>query len=457
MARHQAWTHSARGLAVEILLTTVRGEHFLNEALDRTLMASDLGERDRALCTQLAYGTMQRHVTLEAFLAHLVPKPNGLKRWHRELLYLSFYQYYYLDHIPDHAIVNEAVKLTKERGHRSQARLTNGVLRRAFREYASASEFVAAIATAPEIQQALTYSLPLAWLKYFKQYWSAKDLEALLASTLTSSVPCIRIPERHKDRLAEIKQEFLDKGWQLEKSDLAERVYRVRGGNPAHTQAFQAGWLTIQDEAAVLPARLLAPQPGSRVLDACAAPGGKTVQLAEKVGPSGEVWANDFYEHKLKLIEENTSRMGVASQVHPQAHDARDLSRVFKPASFQHILVDAPCSGLGLLRRKPDIKFHRSPRDLKEFQEKQLEILRGVLPLLQKGGSFVYSTCTITPEENQNVVEKILTEQPELRLVNAAAALHLPEDLQQAGPYLDIAPQQFQSDGFFMAKFVREK
>jgi len=208
---------------------------------------------------------------------------------------------------------------------------------------------------------------------------------------------------------------------------------------------------TIQDESAQLVVPALDPQPGDRVLDACAAPGGKTTQIAAALDPDagGEVIALDIHANKVKLIGENAARMHVADRVAATELDARKVGTEFQAGHFDRILVDAPCSGLGLIRRKPEIRYEKQLSDSLNLQRIQLEILDAVAPTLKKGGIMTYSTCTILKQENQDVIAKFLADHPDFDLIKTPTELGLKAD--RKSDTLSIYPDDYLSDGFFIA------
>jgi 16S rRNA (cytosine967-C5)-methyltransferase len=219
----------------------------------------------------------------------------------------------------------------------------------------------------------------------------------------------------------------------------------------AGTDYFKEGLLTIQDETSQLVAPTLGIQGEEEILDACAAPGGKTVHMASYL-TSGHVTALDLYDHKLALIEENAQRLGLADKVKTQKLDASQVHQVFPADSFDKILVDAPCSGIGLIRRKPDIKYNKDLQDFESLKAVQLDILSSVCQTLRKGGIITYSTCTIIAEENQEVIQAFLESHPDFEQV---ALDHPCKDIVVNG-CLAITPEQYLTDGFFIAQ-LRKK
>ncbi len=238
------------------------------------------------------------------------------------------------------------------------------------------------------------------------------------------------------------------------RSEVMPECVHLQTGQAARTAAFRHGLITIQDESSMLPANVLNPQPGMKVLDMCAAPGGKTTHMAEKMQNEGSILAMDLHPKKLDLIEENTARLGLEI-VQTAPVDGRKAASFLPKESFDAVLVDAPCSGLGVMRRKPDIKYTKREEDLESLQTIQLAILDNAAQVLKPGGRLVYSTCTVDKRENEGTVEAFLSQHPEME---SESLTNLPEKLlaKQNNGMLQVFPQDFGSDGFFVAAFRKK-
>lgn len=435
------WQTSARGLALLILQEILRQGAYTNIALNKHLSKTSLSPQDKALVTELVYGTVARKLTLEWYLSHYLADRNQLEDWVYDLLLLSSYQLIYLDKIPAHAVVNEAVKLTKSESPRSGAdKLVNAVLRRMSQEELPDPKAIKRL----NKRYSIIYSLPV-WLvaKMIEQFGQVRA-EAIFDSLLLRSKASVRVT--NPSELADLAQEFDAAFSQL------SAVGLVKGnGHFASTKAFQDGRLTIQDESSQLVAPTLALQGHEQVLDACSAPGGKTTHLASYL-TTGQVTALDLYDHKLQLVEENAKRLGLTDKIVTKRLDATKVHEQFAADSFDKILVDAPCSGIGLLRRKPDIKYNKQLQDFTSLQEIQLAILDSVSQVLKKGGLLTYSTCTIFVEENQEVLRQFLASHPNFEQV---ALSHPQSNLVEDG-CLVITPELYQTDGFFIGQLRRK-
>ena len=427
---------TARNLALAVLEDVFVNQAYSNIALNKHLKGSQLSAADKGLVTEIVYGTVARKLTLEWYLSHFIQDRDKLDNWLYILLLLSAYQVRFLDKVPDHAVVNEAVELAKVRKKGSE-KLVNAVLRRILRE---GWPDIASIKRKNK-RDSIAYSLPVWLVSKLKEEYGEERAQAIFESLLVRNKASIRVTDL--SRKEEIKAV-------LEASDspLAASGLVKEQGHFAGHDLFVKGAITIQDESSQLVAPTLDLQGDEQVLDACAAPGGKTAHMASYL-TSGKVVALDLYDHKLDLIQENAQRLGVADRVQTQKLDARKVHEFFEKDFFDKILVDAPCSGIGLLRRKPDIKYNKETADFASLQQIQLEILGSVCQTLRKGGIITYSTCTIVSEENFHVVEAFLESHPEFEQVKLE---HECKDILKDGCIL-ITPELYGSDGFFISQF----
>lgn len=427
---------TARSLALAVLEDVLVNQAYSNIALNKHLKGSQLSVADKGLVTEIVYGTVARKLTLEWYLSHFIQDRDKLDNWLYILLLLSAYQLRYLDKIPSHAVVNEAVELAKARKKGSE-KLVNAVLRRILREGWPDIDSI----KRKNKRDSIAYSLPVWLVSKLKEEYGEERAQAIFKSLLVRNKASIRVTDLSRKEEIKAVLEATD-------SPLAATGLVKEHGHFAGHDLFAEGVITIQDESSQLVAPTLDPQGDEQVLDACAAPGGKTAHIASYL-TSGKVTALDLYDHKLDLIQENAERLGVAERVQTQKLDARKVHEFFGRDSFDKILVDAPCSGIGLLRRKPDIKYNKETADFTSLQEIQLEILGSVCQTLRKGGIITYSTCTIVSEENFQVVEAFLESHPEFEQVKLE---HECKDILKDGCIL-ITPELYGSDGFFISQF----
>ena len=427
---------TARNLALVVLEDVFINQAYSNITLNKHLKGSQLSATDKGLVTELVYGTVTRKLTLEWYLSHFIEDRDKLDSWLYVLLLMSVYQLQYLDKLPDHAVVNEAVELAKLRKKGSE-KLVNAVLRRILRE---GLPDIASIKRKNK-RDSIAYSLPVWLVSKLKEEYGEERAQAIFESLLKRNKASIRVTDL--SRKEEIKTLLSASDSILSNTGLVKEQ-----GHFAGHHLFAEGAITIQDESSQLVAPTLHLQGEEQVLDACAAPGGKTVHIASYL-TTGQVTALDLYDHKLNLIQENAERLGVANRVRTEKLDARKVHDYFGQNCFDRILVDAPCSGIGLLRRKPDIKYNKETADFMSLQEIQLEILGSVCQTLRKGGIITYSTCTIVSEENFQVVQTFLERHPEFEQVKLE---HECKDILKDGCIL-ITPELYGSDGFFISQF----
>lgn len=435
-----------RALALTVLDRVRESGAYSNLQLNQLLEKSALTAADRRLATNLVYGTLQHQLTLETWLFPLV-SPKRLAPWVETLLLMTLYQYHYLDRVPDFAATNEAIELAKRRGNPGIRRLVTGVLHTAMRngmpDYTKVKD--------PLRRLVLTASLP-AWLvaQLIDQY--GRETTEQIAKTINDPAHMSLRVNQAKTDLPTAVAALEAAGVTTHRSPLAEAGLVVRGGNALSSAPFKEGLVTIQDESAMLAVESMALRGDELVLDACAAPGGKTTQLAAALS-SGRVVALDLHAHKVGLIKQNAARLGVADRVVARQLDARKLATEFADATFDRALVDAPCSGMGLLRRKPEIRYAKSLEDSRHLHEIQGAILDSVAPKVKKGGIITYSTCTILRQENDATVTAFLKRHPEYRLIKTRTARKVKDD--RPSKTLTILPSDAGSDGFFISSLKR--
>ncbi len=442
---------NVREVALDALIKLEQNQAYSNLLLQSVMKDKDLADQDKPLLTELVYGTLQNKLALDYMLAPFVKKPQKVAPWVMQLLRMSLYQMVYLEKIPDRAAIHEAVELTKKRGHKGISSLVNGVLRSVQREGVPAFDDI----KDPVKRLSIETSHPLWLVQEWVQSYGFEEAESMCRIHLVPPKQTLRVNRIKTDRAA-LKQKLLDAGIETELGDLSEDALKLMKGSIVSTSSFQEGYVTIQDESSMLVARALDPQPGETVLDACAAPGGKSTHIAERMNDEGQIVSLDLHEHKVKLIKQAAKRLNL-TQIEAKALDARKAKEEYSEASFDRILIDAPCSGFGVIRRKPDMKYTKSPEDSARLATIQQAILNETAPLLKPGGTLVYSTCTMDPTENQQVIHAFLQEhqdfEPDLSLNE-----RLPE---QVAPFVQngsvqILPHYFGTDGFFICS-MRKK
>ncbi|TFE02713.1 16S rRNA (cytosine(967)-C(5))-methyltransferase RsmB [Jeotgalibacillus salarius] len=437
---------SLREAALHILDQIDKNQSYSNLLLNHAIKKFEISKKDTGLLTEITYGTIQRKMTLDYYLEPFLKKK--IEGWVRNLLRLSLYQMLYLDRVPERAAIHEAVEIAKKKGHKGIAGMVNGVLRSIQRE---------GVRSLDEIEDPITKisigtSHPGWLVKRWSEHFGLEKTKEMCERNLIAPIQTARVNLNRITREEAIEM-LKEEGVEASESHIVPAAIRVKKGNIAHTSAYAEGFITVQDESSMLVAYALNPVPGESVLDMCAAPGGKSTHIAECLNGEGEVLALDLHDHKIKLINENADRLKLKN-VKGEAMDGRKLQEHYPDKEFDRILVDAPCSGFGVLRRKPDIKYAKREQDLHSLARIQQELLASAVKSLKKGGTLVYSTCTVDKEENEGTVEKFLAGHPDIEM-------KLPDNLPEhitvlaENNMLQIFPQDFDGDGFFITVFKK--
>ncbi len=436
-----------RGTAIKILNRVERTDAYLDKALDAELRSKEIADIDKSLMAEIVHGVMRWQGRLDWVL-------NGFTHGNfskseiniKNSLRVALYQIFFLNHVPHYAAVNEAVEFVKRLRGEKSANLVNAVLRNIIRSldgihYPNGAED-------PVQYLATYYSHPQWMVKRWVNRFGKEETEKLL--TVNNEIPSLTL-RINKLRIA--APEFLSmldqKNIQYQGSSFIDYFIKVRSlSGISQLEIFQKGYFSIQDESAALPVMLLAPLPGERVIDMCAAPGGKTTFIGELMKNEGEIFAVDKYESKLNLIRLSSERLGITN-VRLVAADSSEL--VLQPAD--KVLVDVPCSGLGVLRKKPDIKWKREPEDIPKLAAQQMNLLNNASKLVKQGGVIVYSTCTTEPEENISIITAFLANHPEFHIVNATTVVN--KSLVSPEGFIETFPHRHHLDGSFAARLMK--
>lgn len=452
-------TVSARDLALKVLYSVNEEDAYSNIALNKALTKYNPEKLDRSFSTELVYGVLRALGTLDWVLGQFLKKPlKELSPWVRNILRMGVYQLMMMDKVPPSAAVNESVNLAKKYGHQGIVKFVNGVLRNV--ERGKENITYPDLGQAPVQHIAVKYSHP-EWLveRWIKEFGVEQTILICTANNTnppntirTNTLKISRVDLVDKLAAEEVMAEnclYASEGLQIKQFQSIGRI-----------AAFNDGLFQVQDESSMLVAPALAPTPGSLVIDACSAPGGKTTHLAQLMGNRGRIIAADIHRHKMALIAENSTRLGI-DIIEPIIMDARELPDKYQ-SQADYILLDAPCSGLGVLRRKPEVRWRKQPGLIKELQKLNQELLSQTAKCLKPGGTLVYSTCTITREENQDLVEDFIKQNPQYNLGNVYE--FLPEQLKEKSGvtpenkgYIQILPQIDGMDGFFIARIEKKQ
>lgn len=445
---------SVRSLAHQILLHLEQKSGYPDRLLRATMRRHpNLDPRDRALLTELVYGVLRWQGRLDWHIDQLSKiRPDKIAPVTRVLLRIALYQLFFLDRIPAHAAVNEAVSLCKATQPQHVARFVNGLLREAVRR---GDDWVwPPFETAMDERISVLHAHPLWFVRRCIQEFGVEAAEAL-CEVNNRPAPMILRVNGLKTTVEEAVDGLREEG--LEASEAPNVADAVQIVNPkldiASTRAFRDGWIQVQDEASQLVAHLVSPTPGDRVLDLCAGFGGKTTHLAILMRDEGEILAVDRSAWKLEELEENARRQGI-SIVRTLSQDVVEMDTA-GTGLFDRVLIDAPCSGFGVLRRNPDIKWRRHPKDPYRFSQLQAQLLDRAARFVRPGGTLVYATCTVFEEENERVAAGFM--EGHVGWVQESAAPFLPggHDRWTAGPYFRTWPHRHTMDGFFGARFRR--
>lgn len=406
---------------------------------------SKVKDIDRNLLAEIVYGTLSDY---DGLMYQLSPFIKGKKvdDWVEILLLTAIFQMTQLDKIPTRAVIYESVEIAKKVGNKGIANFVNGVLRNISRKGVRKVDDIKDINRKLQIKS----SMPQWLINDLIESYGQSEVEKMIESLKQPSHVSSRITDLSISNEKMIEQ-LKDEGFDVRQSEVSPCGIVGEKGFLAGSQKFLEGKLTIQDESSMLVAPALDIKPDHLVLDACSAPGGKTTHIASYLDANqgGKVIALDIHQHKLDLVEQNVRRMNLENVVETKQLDARDAYKEFDNQSFDRILVDAPCSGLGIIRRKPEIKFNKTKKDIENLNKIQLEILESLVPLLKPGGKIIYSTCTIVPEENYLLIEKFLKNHPEFGKIKVNGL----ERLEKAN-YKDtcvLLPHMYHTDGFFIS------
>jgi 16S rRNA (cytosine967-C5)-methyltransferase len=452
---------AARKIAYDVLRRVEAEGAYATDVLHTDLGAGVRAD-DAALATEIALGVLRWRGLLDFLLQRALKKPvERLDLPVAIALRMGLYQLRFLERIPARAAVNESAELVKSARKSSAASLVNAVLRRlAAGAKEPAEKFLPPHISLSE-QLAILHSHP-AWLvqRWLARFGETQTTSLLQANNQTPRLACsLHHPERRNETLESLRSA----GLTVEPGHLLQPAFAITGGSPTRTDAFRRGDISIQDEASQAIPLLLDVQPGDRVLDLCAAPGGKTPTLARRAGEDGLIVAADRHAHRLRAMREQFKRLHLSDVRIVELDAAAALPFGIR---FDRILLDAPCSGTGTLARHPEIRWRLKPEQLSELNNLQCELLASALRQLAPGGRLVYSTCSLEREENEDMVTEALRNSAELKRVVASEAAssispHLSDGAEAKNLFDDAGqfhttPGAYETDGFFAA-LLRKK
>lgn len=439
--------NNSRALAVEVLLKVLRNKAYSNIEINNVLKKSDLSNADSRLMTNIVYGVLQHRYVLEYQIKPYI-QDKKVEQWVMILLMTAVYQMQYLDKVPEHAIFNESVEIAKANGNKGVGNFVTAVLRNyqrhGFQELPKGNSSHAL---------SLRYSTPIWLVDLLIQQQGMNKAKSVLESINQASDISIRV-NTNKISVSDLSEKLSSQGFDMKPSQISAVGLTCPHGNLVDTEEFRQELFTIQDESSMTVAPALNLKDDELVLDSCAAPGGKTTHIASYL-TTGSVMGLDIHKPKTKLIQENSQRLGYEDIIKTKALDARKAKDAFEPNSFDKILVDAPCSGLGLIRRKPELRYFRKPEDLLDLQKIQLQILNSLTTLLKPNGIMVFSTCTFDAEENEDVVMKFLQSNNDFEVIPVKHEQELDKNVHDG--VLKLLPDDYFTDGFFIAAFRKKQ
>ena len=444
----------AREFAVKILYQVNEKEAYSNIALGEGLKQArktwrEIKEKDIGFISEIVYGTISWRLTIDEIIKKYSNiKLKKISPWILNILRMSIYQILFLDKVPKSAAVNEGVNLAKRYGHKASSNFVNAILRkidkRDFEQFFEIEDEVERISK--------TTSMPIWMVEKLKEETTSKEVEEICnASNLKPSLYIRRNSLKIKQE--ELEEELKKEGIRAQEAEVKD-FFRLEGAkNIEAKKSFQEGKYTIQDEAAGFIPQILNPQAHEKVLDACSSPGGKTTYMAEMMGNQGEIIAWDLHQHRVELVEKAAKRLGITI-LRTEVKDATIYEEKYEER-FDKILLDVPCLGMGVLKRKPDIKWKRKKEDLEKIAQEQEKILENCAKYLKKGGELVYSTCSILKEENENQIALFLQKNKnfEIQKIDTKKGNYFEKFVTKDG-FIKIY-QNENTDGFFIAKLKK--
>lgn len=430
---------NARQTAFEILNKIQRDNSYSNLLLDSAFEKSDMDQKDKAFASALVYGVLERMITLDYELSQYLRQPlKKLKPQVLTILRLGAYQLLFMDKIPASAAINESVKLTKNNGASFASGLVNAVLRKVSSNGLTESDDLSVRYSAPQ------------WLcELWSKSYGAENALSLLESSFGSVETTLRV-NTLKTSADELIIALAQEGITAKKSEIISNALTVENAGALHkTIAYINGLFHVQDIASQLCCSALAVKENETVLDICSAPGGKSFTLAQLMQNTGALYSFDVYDHRLKLIDDGAKRLGITN-INTMKNDGSVFNSSVPLAD--KILCDVPCAGLGVIRKKPEIRYKKCD-EVDKLPDLQYSILCVSAEYLKNGGTLVYSTCSLNPDENENIIKRFLSEHSEFEPVRV-----LPELKRHAedAHYISLMPHIHNCDGFFVAA-VRKK
>ena len=430
---------NVKQVAINLISQVDKGA-YSNIALNETFKTLNINSKEKAFITEIFYGVIRN----KKFLDYIIEKNTKeiKKEWIRNLLRISIYQITFMDS-DNRGVVWEATELAKKKYGVPISKFINGTLRNYLRNKDSELKSLA-----DEKNYEVLYSIPEWFCDILEKQYGNENLKQSITSL--KKIPYLSVRVNKLKYTEKEFEEFLkEKDIQIIKK--IDTVYYINSGLIINSEEFKTGKIIAQDASSYLAAKNLGVMPNELVLDICAAPGGKTAVLAENMENRGEIIAIDIHQHKIKLIETNMKKLGI-DIIKATVMDARNVNK--QGRKFDKILVDVPCSGYGVIRKKPEILYSKNKENIEELAKLQLEILNSAADILKDGGELIYSTCTITDEENTNNIEKFLKEREEFKVEKLYIPENISGDYDKLGGFCINYKEEIM-DNFYIIKLVK--
>ena len=438
---------NAREIAYKVLLDIEKNNNYSNMAINKHFKDVKLSNQDRGLATEIIYGVIENKYYIDYMIDKLSKvKTNKMEIYVKTLLRMGVYQIMFLNSISDYAAVNETVNLAKKKNSKVSG-FINGILRNVIRQ----KEEIGKVKTKDDIEYlAIKYSYDKWMIKNWIAHFGKEFTEELVEANNERPNIYLRTNTLKITR-GELIEKLAEQNIKAEKVNVVEEAIKVEHlKDIENNKLYKEGLFTVQDISSMLVGKVMNPKENSLILDVCSAPGGKTTHMATLMNNTGQVVSRDIYDHKLKLIKASANRLGLTN-IDAQEFDGMKLDRE-SIAKFDYVLADVPCSGLGIIRRKPEIKY-KEKEEFRELPPIQKKILENAAKYVKVGGTLIYSTCTIQDSENLDVIKEFLQKHKNFEL-SPIDEVRVDLDNQDKG-FMKIYPNVHDMDGFFISKLIR--
>ena len=437
----------AREIAYKVLLDIEKNKNYSNMAINKHFKDVKMSNQDRGLATEIIYGVIENKYYIDYMIDKLSKvKTNKMEIYVKTLLRMGIYQIMFLNSISDYAAVNETVNLAKKKNSKVSG-FINGILRNVIRQ----KEEIGKVKTKDDVDYlAIKYSYDKWMIRNWMIHFGKEFTEELLEANNERPNIYLRTNTLKITR-DELIKKLEKQNIKAEKVNVVEEAIKVEHLKDIENNSlYKEGLFTVQDVSSMLVGKVMNPKENSLVLDVCSAPGGKTTHMATLMNNTGQVVSRDIYDHKLKLIKAASKRLGLTN-VDVEEFDGMKLDRE-SIGKFDYVLADVPCSGLGIIRRKPEIKY-KEKEEFRQLPPIQKKILENASKYVKVGGNLIYSTCTIQDSENIDVVNEFLQKNKNFELV-PIKEVNVDLENQEKG-YMKIYPNVHNMDGFFISKLIR--